>query len=126
MTWLGVIDSAITSLVPVGSMLIANAMNTNGLALNRLRGDVLAHSGEIRGGIGPGSGNQSQCFSVYSRGVRIEFDSRYRFGTLSRNRLDSWANGRYAAFRCATAVCGNLSVCCISYDPCCIRFDVAR
>jgi putative ABC transport system permease protein len=47
MTWLGVIDTAITALVPVGSMLIANAMNTNGLALNRLRSDVLAHVGEI-------------------------------------------------------------------------------
>ncbi|HXZ32277.1 MAG TPA: ABC transporter permease [Terriglobales bacterium] len=47
MTWLGVIDNAITALVPVGSMLIANAMNTNGLALNRFRSDVLAHSGEI-------------------------------------------------------------------------------
>jgi putative ABC transport system permease protein len=47
MTCLGVIDTAITSLIPVGSMLIANAMNTNGLALNRLRSDVLAHVGEI-------------------------------------------------------------------------------
>lgn len=47
MTSLGVIDTAITSLVPVGSMLIANAMNTNGLALNRFRSDVLAHTGEI-------------------------------------------------------------------------------
>ncbi len=47
MTWLGVIDTAITALIPVGSMLIANAMNTNGLALNRFRSDVLAHAGEI-------------------------------------------------------------------------------
>ena len=47
MTWLGVIDTQITALVPVGSMLIANAMNTNGLALNRFRADVLAHVGEI-------------------------------------------------------------------------------
>ena len=47
MTLLGVIESTITSLVPVGSMLIANAMNTNGLALNRIRADVLAHTGEI-------------------------------------------------------------------------------
>ena len=37
MTWAGVIDTAITSLIPVGSMIIANAMNTNGLALNRFR-----------------------------------------------------------------------------------------
>ena len=47
MTWAGVIDTAITSLIPVGSMIIANAMNTNGLALNRFRAEVLAHSGEI-------------------------------------------------------------------------------
>lgn len=47
MTWLGVIDTPITALVPVGSMLIANAMNTNGVALNRFRSDVLAHVGEI-------------------------------------------------------------------------------
>ena len=47
MTSLGVIDTAITTLIPVGSMLIANAMNANGLALNRFRSDVLAHVGEI-------------------------------------------------------------------------------
>src|SRR5581483_5247389 len=47
MTWLGVIDTSITALVPVGSMLIANSMNTNGLALNRFRADVVAHVGEI-------------------------------------------------------------------------------
>ena len=47
MTLLGVIDTPITALVPVGSMLIANAMNTNGLALNRFRSDVLAHVGQI-------------------------------------------------------------------------------
>src|SRR5215472_17888247 len=47
MTWLGVIDTPVTALVPVGSMLIANAMNTNGLALNRFRSEVLAHVGEV-------------------------------------------------------------------------------
>lgn len=47
MAWTGAIDTAITSLIPVGSMIIANAMNTNGLALNRFRSEVLAHAGEI-------------------------------------------------------------------------------
>lgn len=47
MTWAGVIDMAVTSLIPVGSMIIANAMNTNGLALNRFRSEILAHTGEI-------------------------------------------------------------------------------
>jgi putative ABC transport system permease protein len=56
MTWLGVIDTAITSLIPVGSMLIANAMNTTGLALNRFRSDVLAHAGEIEAALALGAG----------------------------------------------------------------------
>jgi putative ABC transport system permease protein len=43
MTWAGVIDTAIAALIPVGSMIIAK----NGLALNRFRAEVLAHSGEI-------------------------------------------------------------------------------
>ncbi len=47
MTWAGVIDTAITTIIPVGSMIIANAMNTNGLALNRFRSELLAHAGEI-------------------------------------------------------------------------------
>ena len=59
MTLLGVIDSAITSLVPVGSMLIANAMNTNGLALNRLRAEVLAHTGEIESALALGASSSS-------------------------------------------------------------------
>jgi UDP-glucose/iron transport system permease protein len=56
MTWLGVIDRAITSLVPIGSMVIANAMNTNGLALNRFRADVMAHCGEIETALALGAG----------------------------------------------------------------------
>jgi putative ABC transport system permease protein len=55
MTWLGVIDTPITALVPVGSMLIANAMNTNGLALNRFRSEVLAHVGEVETGLALGA-----------------------------------------------------------------------
>jgi UDP-glucose/iron transport system permease protein len=55
MTCLGVIDTAITSLIPVGSMLIANAMNTNGLTLNRFRADVLAHVGEIEAALALGA-----------------------------------------------------------------------
>jgi len=59
MTWLGVIDTAITSLVPVGSMLIANSMNTNGLALNRFRSDVLAHVGEVEAALALGADAKS-------------------------------------------------------------------
>jgi putative ABC transport system permease protein len=59
MVLLGVIDTPITALVPVGSMLIANAMNTNGLALNRFRADVLAHAGEIETALSLGADGKS-------------------------------------------------------------------
>jgi putative ABC transport system permease protein len=59
MTLMGVIDTPITALVPVGSMLIANAMNTNGLALNRFRSDVLAHVGEIETALALGANGKS-------------------------------------------------------------------
>jgi putative ABC transport system permease protein len=59
MTWLGVIETAITSLVPVGSMVIANAMNTNSLALNRFRSEVLGHIGEIETALALGAEPQA-------------------------------------------------------------------
>lgn len=59
MAWAGVIDTAITSLIPVGSMIIANAMNTNGLALNRFRSEVLAHTGEIETALALGAAPQT-------------------------------------------------------------------
>jgi putative ABC transport system permease protein len=67
MTWLGVIETPITTLVPVGSMLIANAMNTNGLALNRLRAEVLAHAGEIDTALALGADGKS-AVSAYVQG----------------------------------------------------------
>jgi putative ABC transport system permease protein len=67
MTWIGVIETPITTLVPVGSMLIANAMNTNGLALNRLRAEILAHVGEIDTALALGADGKSAA-STYVQG----------------------------------------------------------
>ena len=66
MTLLGVIATPITSLIPVGSMLIANAMNTNGLALNRFRSEVLAHIGEVETALALGA-DPAQSVSHYSQ-----------------------------------------------------------
>jgi putative ABC transport system permease protein len=55
MTWLGVIDPDLSSLIPVGSMLIANAMNTNGLALDRFRSEVESHAGQIEAALALGA-----------------------------------------------------------------------
>jgi UDP-glucose/iron transport system permease protein len=71
MTLLGVIDTPITSLVPIGSMMIANAMNTNGLALNRFRSDVLAHVGEIETALALGADGKTSV-SPY---VQVSFEA---------------------------------------------------
>ena len=55
MTWAGAIDGAITSIVPVGSMIIANAMNTSALALERFRSEVESHIGEIESALALGA-----------------------------------------------------------------------
>ena len=47
MTWLGVIEGSLTALIPVGSMLIANAMNSNALALERFQAEIESHVGHI-------------------------------------------------------------------------------
>ena len=54
-TLAGAIDTAITALVPVGSMLIANAMNTNGLALDRFRSEVTSHVGQVESALALGA-----------------------------------------------------------------------
>src|SRR6185312_11506730 len=55
MTWAGAIDGAITSIVPVGSMIIANAMNTNALVLERFRAEIESHIGEIESALALGA-----------------------------------------------------------------------
>jgi putative ABC transport system permease protein len=58
MTWAGVIDTAMTSLVPIGSMLISNAMNTNSLTLNRFRSEVESHSGLVEAALALGAASK--------------------------------------------------------------------
>jgi putative ABC transport system permease protein len=55
MTWLGVIDASLNSLIPLGSMLIANAMNSSALALDRFQGEVESHVGQIEAALALGA-----------------------------------------------------------------------
>ncbi len=55
MTALGVIDTAVTNLVPIGSMLVANAMNANGLALERFRSEVASHARHVEAALALGA-----------------------------------------------------------------------
>ncbi len=51
----GVIDTKITVVVPVGSMLIASAMNANTLALERFRAEVASHAREVEAALALGA-----------------------------------------------------------------------
>ena len=55
MIFFGVIPLKIIMLVPVGSMVIANTMNTQSLFLDRLRGEITAHTGEIEAALALGA-----------------------------------------------------------------------
>lgn len=55
MTWLGVIEPTITSLVPVGSMIISSTMRSNSQALERFRAEILAHERQIEAGLALGA-----------------------------------------------------------------------
>jgi putative ABC transport system permease protein len=55
MTAAGVIPLRILVLIPVGSMVIANTMNTQSIFLDRLRGEVQAHAGEIESALALGA-----------------------------------------------------------------------
>lgn len=47
MTLAGVIEWDLRSIIPVGSMIVANAMNTSSLALERFKSEVFGHTGEM-------------------------------------------------------------------------------
>ncbi|HVJ07719.1 MAG TPA: iron export ABC transporter permease subunit FetB [Acidisarcina sp.] len=55
MVALGVIPLRITILIPVGSMIIANTMNTQALFLDRFRGELKSHVGEIESALALGA-----------------------------------------------------------------------
>ncbi len=67
----GVVAPAITTLVPVGSMLIAGAMNSNALALERFRAEVESHVGEIEAALALGASPSA----AVARLVRISYQS---------------------------------------------------
>jgi putative ABC transport system permease protein len=51
----GVVGTEVTTLVPVGSMLVASAMNAVGLALDRYRAEVTSHAGHVEAALALGA-----------------------------------------------------------------------
>jgi putative ABC transport system permease protein len=106
MTWAGAIDMQITTLVPIGSMLIANAMNTNSLVLNRFRAEVELHAGLIETGLALGADSKQTVAPYVQVSVQASLipaiDSLRSLGIvwipgLMAGMLLSGANPIYAA-----------------------------
>ena len=55
MTFLGVIERDLTSIIPIGSMMVYGAMNTNALMLERFRSELMAHTGQIEAALSLGA-----------------------------------------------------------------------
>lgn len=55
MTFLGVIKQDLTSIIPIGSMMVYGAMNANALLLERFRSELASHTGQIEAGLALGA-----------------------------------------------------------------------
>ncbi len=76
MAALGVIDPRMESLIPVGSMVIASAMNSNSLALERFRSEVRAHVGYIEAGLALGAAPSKVAAPYVQAAVRAGMIAR--------------------------------------------------
>lgn len=66
MTLLGAIEWSLQSIIPVGSMIVAGAMNASALALERFRSELESHVGHIESGLALGAGAE-QVVEPYVR-----------------------------------------------------------
>ncbi|WP_247730682.1 ABC transporter permease [Halovivax limisalsi] len=70
MTLAGAIEPTVRNLVPVGSMIIANAMQTNSLALDRFRSEIASNRAEIEAGLALGAPPTAVIARHVETGVR--------------------------------------------------------
>jgi putative ABC transport system permease protein len=68
MATIGVLTAEIATLVPVGSMIIANAMNSCAQSMERFRSDVTSHVGQVEAGLALGA-NPAVTVAPYVQGA---------------------------------------------------------
>jgi putative ABC transport system permease protein len=66
MTLLGVIKQDLTSIIPIGSMMVYGAMNANALMLERFHSELASHAGQIEAGLALGA-SPEQVVAPYAR-----------------------------------------------------------
>ncbi len=55
MTLLGVIEQELTSIIPIGSMMVYGAMNANALMMERFHAELASHVGQVEAGLSLGA-----------------------------------------------------------------------
>ncbi len=76
MTWAGVIDTRLSALIPLGSMIIANSMNATSLALDRFQGEVRSHVGHIETALALGAAPKTAVRPFAQAAVRASLIPR--------------------------------------------------
>ena len=66
MTLLGVIKQDLTSIIPIGSMMVYGAMNANSLMLERFHSELASHAGQVEAGLALGA-SPEQVVEPYAR-----------------------------------------------------------
>lgn len=66
MTLLGVIKQDLTSIIPIGSMMVYGGMNANALMLERFHSELASHGGQIEAGLALGASPQ-EVVAPYAR-----------------------------------------------------------
>ena len=97
MVGLGVIDRAAATLIPVGSMIVANAMNTTALALDRFRAEVEAHTGQVEAATGAGRRPDGRRCALCASGGAGQPDPQRQQFAVPGDCVDSGGDGRYGA-----------------------------
>ena len=66
MTLLGVIKQDLTSIIPIGSMMVYGAMNANALMLERFHSELVSHEGQVEAGLALGA-SPEEVVGPYAR-----------------------------------------------------------
>ena len=118
---MGVLNAKIAMLVPVGSMIIANAMNACAQSIERFRSDVTSHVGQVETALALGADSAVSVAPYVQTAVYARLAPATRHAQVAGFRLDTRCNGRHGPVGYESAVCRYLPIHYRCHDSGCIR-----
>jgi ABC-type iron transport system FetAB permease component len=107
----------IVMLVPVGSMIIANAMNACAQAAERFRADVTAHVGQVEAGLALGAEPAATVAPYVQSAVYASLSAAPRYAKVAWARVDTRRDGRHGGVGREPRLCWYLSIHHRRHDP---------